>query len=205
MLGIDINGDLIDEARQRHAAISNLSFEVCDLFDLPSLGSFDLVTAARVLQWLADPMAALQKMAQSTRVGGQVVVLDYNHLRIAWEPEPPASVRRFYAAFLAWRAEAGMDNEIADHLGAMLKAVGLIDVVAEPQSEVSRRGDADFDERIGIWAQVADTRGYQIVADGALEETERMTAAADYRTWIASAAQCQTMFLLSVAGTRPVS
>ena len=48
-----------------------------------------------------------------------MVVLDYNLRKTTWEPAPPESVPAFYDAFLEWRAQAGMDNEMADHLEAM--------------------------------------------------------------------------------------
>src|SRR4030095_14961883 len=63
----------------------------------------DVVTAARVLQWIAHPGEALERMVGRARPGGAVVALEYSHADIAWEPEPPAAGRRFYDAFLAAR------------------------------------------------------------------------------------------------------
>src|SRR5262249_56874446 len=79
-------------------------------------GEFDIIAAAGVLQWLADPEAALSGMMKGLRRGGRIVVLDYNHQKASWTPEPPASMRRFVEAFLRWRAAAGLDNAIADRL-----------------------------------------------------------------------------------------
>lgn len=84
-----------------------------------------MVHAARVLQWLDQPLNALRSMRQAVNPGGHLIVLDYNHERIAWEPKPPYSMQVFYDAFLRWRAEAGMDNAIADHLPAMFSRLGL--------------------------------------------------------------------------------
>jgi hypothetical protein len=55
-------------------------------------------------------------MVSATKPGDWIVVLDCNHEKIAWKPEPPRGMRTFYDAFLRWRADAGMDNAIADDL-----------------------------------------------------------------------------------------
>jgi SAM-dependent methyltransferase len=200
VVGLDADDRLIAGARRTHAGVTHLSFEVGDAYALPYRGTFDVVTAARVLQWLADPLGALSAMARASRPGGRVVVLDYNHQKIAWRPQPPPSMRAFHAAFLRWRAEAGMDNAIADRLVELFGAVGLVDVTASPQPETTRRADPGFEGRAGIWAEVASSRGRQMVADGAVTERQRATAEREYRAWIRDEAESQTMYLLAVDG-----
>jgi ubiquinone/menaquinone biosynthesis C-methylase UbiE len=203
VVGLDSHAGLIAEARERHAGVPGLSFEVGDVYDLSHRDAFDIVSAARVLQWLPAPERALAAMAAATRPGGNVLVLDYDHERVAWTPEPPESMRRFYAAFLRWRADAGMDNRIAGRLGRMLREAGLEEVREWPQHETTRRGDADFATRIGIWAQVARLRGPAMVEDGFLTEAERGAAESDYRSWTDREAQSQTLHLVAVEGQRP--
>jgi ubiquinone/menaquinone biosynthesis C-methylase UbiE len=183
VIGVDINRGLIEEARRSHGDVLGLSFEVADFAELAP-AAFDIVTAARMLQWLADPLGALRAMAALVRPGGRVVVLDYNHERIAWQPEPPASMVRFYQAFLRWRADVGMDNAIADHLSALFAEAGLVDIVVTAQHEATQRADPDFATRVGLWADVAATRGHQMVADGAVTEQQRATAEVEYRDWM---------------------
>jgi len=202
VVGVDVNASMIDKARASHGAVPGLAFDVADVYALPFDGAFDIVTAARVLQWLADPASALRAMTAAARHGGRVVVLDYNHEKAAWTPEPPASMRRFYAAFLRWRADAGMDNAIADHLRDLLAGVGLTEIVATDQQEVVHRIDPDFETRAGIWAAVATSRGHQMVADGALSEGERRAAEADYRAWLRDGAESHVQYLLAVEGVR---
>lgn len=204
VVGVDVNPSLIARARQAHGGVPGLAFEVADLFHLPYHDEFDVVTAARVLQWLADPLGALRALTHTARPGGLVLVLDYDHERAAWAPEPPDSMRAFYAAFLGWRAEAGMDNALADHLPALFAAAGLEDVTSTVQDEVSRRGDPDFAARLGMWAEVAATRGHQMVADGAVSESERARAEAEYREWVGRGARSQTLYLRAVEGRRAV-
>ena len=203
VVGLDINPDLIAEARQTHRDWPNLSFAAGDVFSLPATGSFDVVTAARVLQWLANPTDALRRLVGALKPGGCAIILDYNHEKIAWQPDPPLSVQTFYRAFLRWRSDAGMDNAIADHLVDMFAAVGLAEIKVVPQPEITQRGDPDFEIHISIWQKVAATRGHQIVADGYLTEARRAQTEADFGLWIHAQAQSQTMYLLAVEGLKP--
>lgn len=203
-VGVDLHAGLIEEARRLHGDVPGLSFETADLYSLPFHDLFDIVTAARVLQWLANPLAALRKVVAAAKPGSRVAILEYNHEKIASQPEPPLSLQKFYAAFLRWRAEAGMDNAIADHLSEMFAQAGLTDIGETPQHELTRRSDPDFAIRIGIWAEVAASRGHQMVADGIISEDLRAEAETDYRKWIGEHAASQTMYLLAVEGVRPV-
>src|SRR5208337_3386103 len=58
VLGVDRDDVLLDLARREHAAIPNLRFEHGDATTLPFYAEFDIVTAARTLQWIAEPAAA---------------------------------------------------------------------------------------------------------------------------------------------------
>ena len=202
VVGVDSNVALIEEARSLHGSVPGLTFDVCDIYDLPYHGEFDIVTASRVLQWLAAPADALRHMIESTKMGGKVVILDYNHEKISWVPEPPPSMQKFYAAFLHWRAEAGMDNAIADHLADMFGEAGLRNSQVTLQHEATSRGDIDFATRIGIWEIVAQGRGKQMVRDGFIAEVYRRAAEDDYREWVETEALKQTMYLLCVEGER---
>jgi SAM-dependent methyltransferase len=204
VLGIDLSEALIARAKQRCERAANLSFELADVASLAGRPQrYDVVTAARLLLWLADPRAALAAMASVACPGGLVAVLDYNLRKTSWEPAPPESVPAFYDAFLRWRAQAGMDNEMADHLGALFEEVGLHEVRSVPQPEIARRGEEDFDVRIALWGQVIATRGHQVVADGFLTEARRAAAEADFTEWAAGAAQSQTMWLTAAEGLAP--
>ena len=197
---MDSNARLIQEGCQSHRNTTNLRFAVADIYDLPCTRVFDIATAARVLQWLTNPQRGLEAMRQATRRGGRIVVLDYNHEKVGWEPAPPASMQRFYTAFLKWRAEVGMDNAIADHLVSMFRSAGLTDIREKPQHEVATKCDADFAARMSLWAEVAATRGIQMVADGLISEPQRAAAETEYREWARTEAKSQTLYLLAVEG-----
>ena len=204
VVGVDLHPQLIAEARRWHDAVPGLTFAVGDAYELPFHEEFDIVTAARVLQWLIRPLDALQGMVRAARPGGRIVVLDYNHEKIVTAPDPPATARAFYARFLRWRTAAGLDNAIADHLAEMFTAVGLREVVATPQAEVSDRTDPDFQTRIGIWAETAAFHGPRMVEDGVITEPERAAAEADYRAWMSSRAESQSLYLVAVEGIPPL-
>ena len=199
-VGTDVNRDLLRRARQRTAGRPALRIVRADIVAMPFAAVFDVVTAARVLQWLARPADAVAAMVRITRSGGVVLVLDYDHEAIRWRPQPPASMQAFYAAFLAWRAEAGFDNAIARRLPSLLEAAGAAAIRVTHQPETTTRADADFAQRAGIWADAAATRGRQMVADGFLSEADRQRAEAAYRAWIEAEAETMTLHLDAVEG-----
>lgn len=205
VVGADVNARLIEEAKARIGSGQSgagLSYEVADTYALPYQDRFDIVTAARVLQWLSEPEQALRQMIMAAKPGGIVLVLDYNHERIRWEPGPPEAFKLFYQRFLQWRSDAGMRNGIADELERIFASASLIDIQVSAQSETTERRDPDFKDKIGIWAEVAASRGMQMVRDGYLTEEQRGRAEREYRQWIASTAESQTMHLLAVEGRK---
>jgi ubiquinone/menaquinone biosynthesis C-methylase UbiE len=205
VLGIDPSSALIAQAEARYADVAGLRFAVADVYSFQPTEPFDVVAAARTLQWLADPYEALQRMAGFLKPGGLLSVLDYNHEKITWNPAPPASMLLFYEAFLRWRADAGMQNDIADRLAGYFETAGLREVASTDQSETVRRTDPDYAAKMGIWATVAETRGHQLVADGYVTEAQRLAAARDYTAWLATEGDSMQMYLLAVEGRSGVA
>ncbi|MCY9589768.1 methyltransferase domain-containing protein [Paenibacillus chitinolyticus] len=203
VVGIDNNDGLISYARETFGGQETLAFETADIHYLPYRNEFDIVTTARVLQWLADPRQALGQLIEAAKPGGRVIVLDYNHDKISWQPEPPPSMKAFYAAFLKWRSDAGMRNGIADELPGVFADLGLVEIQSSEQHEIVMREDGNFLQQAGIWADVAATRGVQMVADGYLSEQERAAAETEYRQWVQTEAVSQTMYMLAVEGVKP--
>src|SRR4051794_33884294 len=179
--GIDTSEHLIEIAREHSSALalSNVHFEVADILQYSPTQQFDVVSAARVLQWVANPKEILLKMVALLKPGGYVSVLDYNHERIQWTPAIPEIMSKFYKAFLQWRKDAGMDNQIADHLANMFEEAGLKNITVSDHSELTNSTDTDFEKHINIWAIVAATRGKQMVDDGYITEEERANAERD--------------------------
>lgn len=202
VVGIDNHSEFIEKARQHYNLLSGLTFEKADIYQLPFYNEFDIVTSSRVLQWLAKPQEAVRQMVQSIKQNGKVIVLDYNHTKICWEPEIPETMQNFYDAFLKWRFDAGMDNEIADHLPAIFEDAGLTNIKVTVQHEITKRSDPNSQRHMTLWAEVAASRGIQLVNDGYITEIQRASAEADFRKWVSEKGESQTMYLLAVEGIK---
>jgi SAM-dependent methyltransferase len=201
-LGIDRDPGLLRLAREQHADVAGLRFEECDVFDLKPDPTFDIVTAARVLQWTEQPGLAVARMAAATRPGGRVVLLEYSHADLVWQPEPPPPVRRFYDGFLSWRTANGWDNRLADGLPRLLEEAGLVEVATSVEDEVAVRGESGFEDSLAIWRRVMEGIGSTIVAAGALSADDLDAALIAHRSWCDGAARVQRMVLRAVDGLR---
>jgi SAM-dependent methyltransferase len=202
VLGIDRDETMIRLAREHHAGIANLAFELLDVLELRDDGRFDVVTAARALQWIADPPRALRRMHAATRSGGMAVVLEYTHADLVWEPVPPDPVRRFYDAFLAWRDANDWDNRLGDHLPGLFADAGFRDLVVTVEDEVATRGDPGFEDAMDLWQRVMETMGARIAGAGFLAQTDLDAARAAHRAWSEHDARLQRMVLRAVDGRR---
>jgi SAM-dependent methyltransferase len=209
VVGLDRDPDNLAVAREHAGDVSNLSYELGDALSLISEGrlpfeaAFDIVTAARTLQWISEPGIALANMKKAAKPGGRVVVLDYNLADNRWEPGLPAEFARFYAAFLDWRASNQWDNRMADHLPDLFRASGLAEVQVHISDEIAERGDPDFAQTAGIWTYVTGTLGLRIAAAGFLTESECVDAERAYLDWVANGLNRQTMVMRTVEGIAP--
>jgi len=202
VLGIDRDETMIRLAREHHAGVANLAFELLDVLELCDEARFDVVTAARALQWIEDPARALQRMHAATQPRGMVVVLEYTHADLVWEPAPPEPVRRFYDAFLAWRDANGWDNRLGDHLPALVADAGFRDVGVTVQDEVATRGDPGFADALELWQRVMESMGATIVGAGFLAQADLDAARAAHRSWSEHDARLQRMVLRAIDGRR---
>jgi len=198
--GIDTSDHLISLAKNSFSSISNLSFELADINSFTTPRKFDLVTSARVLQWLSNRKTVLIAMKNLLREGGCLTILDYNHEKIEFDPELPASMKSFYTAFLKWRQDSGMDNQVVDHLEQLFKQIGLKNIQVEDQSEFTTPEKNSFHAELSIWQKVAETRGVQLVNDAYITEEERLSAIQAYGEWMINKAQSMKLYLRSVTG-----
>ncbi|HEY9261974.1 methyltransferase domain-containing protein [Chitinophaga sp.] len=198
VVGIDSSPHLIAKGQADHADLPQLTLIEADLFTYHPEEKFDLIVSARVLQWLSNPAAALQQFKSLLKPGGIISILDYNHTQLEWTPAPPASMQHFYKAFLDWRADAGMDNDMADHLPGIFAELGFQNIQTLPADEVYKKGAPSFAEKAGIWSKVAELRGPQMVASGFVTEEERLTAIAEYNAWVQEEGEEMVMKLKEV-------
>lgn len=205
VLGIDPSENLIEQARQNAHNRPELVFEQGDVYTFDTPDRFDVVTCARTLQWLAQPKQALINMKRLVKPGGYLSILDFNHEKLAWTPEPPKAMRLFYDAFLKWRQDAGFDNAIADHLKDLLLEIGFQNVSVDAQHEVAQKGKSNFAVDSRLWAEVAELRGPQLVKAGYITEEQRLQAIADYDNWIATKGETMSVYLLAVEAKQAIN
>ncbi|PHN03626.1 methyltransferase domain-containing protein [Flavilitoribacter nigricans] len=198
--GIDNTEKFIESGRDTYGSVTNLELVHADLFEYTTDTRFDLITSARTLQWLSDPKRALLKMKHLLRPNGRLSILDYNHEAIEWVPEPPQSMRQFYTSFLRWRADAGMNNRIADDLPDLLRAAGFSSVELHNSDEHYHRERPDFSAKVGIWSKVAGST--QMVEEAYIDDATRLQAISDYDQWVADRAVSMTMKLNEVRGIK---
>lgn len=196
--GIDNTERFIVSGIETYHDIKNLTLIHADLFEYHTTEKFDLIVAARVLQWLSNPKQALLKMKTILKPGGYVSILDYNHEAIEWKPEPPASMIKFYQTFLRWRSDAGMNNRIADDLPNYFSEVGFKSIEVLNSNETYTRERKDFITKAGIWSKVAGSK--QMVEEGYISDNDRLKAIEDYNDWVNDEAQLMVMKLNEVRG-----
>lgn len=204
VVGMDANPEMIRaaEAASPPGEIPNLVFYTGDIRESGWEGEFDVVNAARTLQWIPDPDVALSRMARAAVPGGLVVVLDFDHTRATWS-DPPKAWMRFYEAFLAWREAGGLDNAIARHLSALCKGAGLVEMELTPQITTVSTSDADFFRVSGLWRMVIESRGRQMVAALSITETERRAAFHAFTEWMRGPDALQTVHEACLVARRP--
>ena len=203
VLGLDRDSSLIEIAQKDHAGLANLTFEQGDILSFGLLNQFDIVTAARVLQWISNPQEALTRMKAAVKRDGLIVVLDYNHEENTWDPAPPPAFAHFYNSFLDWRAANQWDNRMADHLPVLFQTIGLSNTgEAQDDTEVSQRGEPGFESATGIWPNVMETIGPTIVSAGFLSETDLLQAQEGYARYQLNVLTTQRLSLKTVIGSR---
>jgi SAM-dependent methyltransferase len=202
VVGVDRDEANLELARREHPAIPNLRLELGDVTSLTFHAQFDIVTAARTLQWISDPGLAILKMKEALKPAGVLVVLDYNLAANEWEPDPPNAFRDFYAAFLAWRKANLWDNEMADRLPGLFRSAGLIEVESYVQDEVAERGSPHFDQQANLWFWVIETMGEQLTQAGFLNELQLREAAECYQPWTQTELVKQTLRMRAVVGVK---
>jgi SAM-dependent methyltransferase len=101
---------------------------------------FDLVTARAVLHHVADAEAAVANLAASARAGGTILLIEPDFLPVS--VAEPQEVRAFWAGWLAWSREQGIDYFIGRRLPAMLSGLGLREVTATAETAHYNGGSA---------------------------------------------------------------
>lgn len=194
--GIDNTKKFIKSGQETYREIKNLKLIHVDLFNFEPVDKFDLIIAARVLQWQSDPKGFLLKIKTLLKPNGQISILDYNHEKLEWHPKPPESMLQFYKIFLKWRKEADFSNNITEDLPKLLQETGFRFTEKINSDEYYHRNRPDFVSKVGIWSKVASSE--QMVEEGYLDNDLRLKAIAEYDKWVEKEAITMTMKLNEV-------
>lgn len=124
VLGFDLSEAMLEQARDRHSDLTNVTFHQASAQALPARdASFDAVRADRVLLHVPDPAATLREMLRVLRPGGRIVIS---------EPDMPgcwlsSNNQRVSAAIFHQIAESCVSPYLARDLWTLFRDAGLDD------------------------------------------------------------------------------
>jgi SAM-dependent methyltransferase len=144
VVGLDAAADVVAQAHDhsRDLGLSNVRFEVGDLYDLPYPDeTFDVIHLHQVLQHLADPTGALVALRRVLAADGVLAARDSDYAAFTWSPSD-GLLDRWLALYMAVTERNGHDAGIGPRLLAHAHAAGFGDVTvssstwtfAEPES-----------------------------------------------------------------------
>jgi SAM-dependent methyltransferase len=157
---------------------------------------FDLVTARAMLHHVANAEAAVVNLVASARPGGTILLIEPDFLPVGIAE--PAEVRAFWAGWLAWSRQQGIDYFIGRRLTAMLSRHGLADVAATAETALYNGGSS----WAVYWQQTIIELRPRLVASGKLDDRSIdifLAQNADPAWWT------QTIAFTAAAGTRPAA
>ncbi len=151
VVAIDGSQAMIDAARKRHGDVEGLTFDVADATQLPyDDASFDGCRIDRVLQHIADPVAAIGEMARVLRQGGVLVAFDNDWETLTVDSAGRALTR---AILNAW-CDRFPSGWIGRRMRALFLDAGLADVETHPKTLVCN--DLEIADQVFSFFATAD-------------------------------------------------
>jgi len=190
VMGIDRSNEVIGRAREavEARALSNLSFEVGDVYNLKfEDSSFDVVYAHQVLQHLSDPTRALREMRRVLRDGGWLAIRDADYGEFTWSP-PNETLDRWMELYHQITRRNDAEADAGRFLAGWVEAAGY----ASLETSTSEWTYETIEER-EWWADLwADRVLYSEFARQGLEygltTSDELSAISDaFRAWSDSA------------------
>ena len=132
---VDISEASLEQAerRVREAGITNVTFERGDIFALPyDPGSFDHIFLCFVLEHLAEPRRALERLRPLLREGGTITVIEGDHGSAYFHPDSPHA-RRAIGCLVDLQREMGGNALIGRELYPLATGAGYRDVHVSPR------------------------------------------------------------------------
>lgn len=131
-VSIDISPDSL-AAAQRKVQSANVLFQQADVYQLPfARESFDHVFVCFLLEHLARPLDAIEKLKQVLRPGGSITVIEGDHGSTYFHPDSAAAHEAIRCQVELQRASGGNAN-IGRELYPLLRQARFADVSVSPR------------------------------------------------------------------------
>jgi SAM-dependent methyltransferase len=131
-VSIDISPDSLGAAR-RKVQSANVLFQQADVYQLPfARESFDHVFVCFLLEHLARPLDALEKLKQVLKPGGSITVIEGDHGSAYFHPDSAAAHEAIRCQVELQRASGGNAN-IGRELYPLLRQARFADVSVSPR------------------------------------------------------------------------
>jgi SAM-dependent methyltransferase len=132
---VDISPESVRRAEERvnREGITNITFRTGDLFHLPfAEQSFDHIFVCFVLEHLADPAGALERLKPLLRDGGTITVIEGDHGSTFFHPDS-AEAREAIGCLVQLQKETGGNALIGRELYPLVSGAGFVDVRVSPR------------------------------------------------------------------------
>lgn len=132
---LDISEESLKRAEEkiRQEEITNVTFRQGDIFHPPfEPASFDHIFVCFVLEHLADPRAALEKLRPLLRNGGTITVIEGDHGSTLFHPDD-RDARRAVECLVELQHQAGGNALIGRQLYPLVAGAGYADVRVSPR------------------------------------------------------------------------
>lgn len=136
---VDRSADSLAQASGRLAGTDTVRFVQADIYDLPhpggalAAGTFDHVFVCFLLEHLADPGDALNRLGRMLSPGGTITVIEGDHGSAFFHPDS-ASARDAIAAQVSLQRLAGGDALIGRRLHPLLAGASYRDIAVAPRT-----------------------------------------------------------------------
>lgn len=127
LVAVDVAEDVLPMARAaaRDAGVTNATFEVASVYDLPHPDDrFDVAHAHQVLQHLSNPVAALRELRRVVKPGGLIAIRDADYASMLSHPVM-ARIERWRALYRAVARQNNVEPDAGRHLASWAAEAGF--------------------------------------------------------------------------------